>query len=56
VPDDDGTFQVAVGGVYSYYEFPVPAGERLTDEAWRQMLDDGEQPDRPFWQEVLFPA
>jgi hypothetical protein len=56
VPDDEGTFQVAVGGVYAYYEFPVSAGERLTDEAWRQMLDDGEQPDRPFWQEVLFPA
>jgi hypothetical protein len=56
VPDDEGTFQVAVGGVYSYYEFPMPAGERLTDETWRQMLDDGEQPDRPSWQEVLFPG
>ncbi len=56
VPDDEGTFQVAVGGVYSYYEFAVPAGERLTDEAWRATLDAGEQPERPAWQEVLFPG
>jgi len=56
VPDDEGTFQVAVGGVYSYYEFATPAGERLTDEAWRAMLDAGEAPERPSWQEVLFPG
>jgi hypothetical protein len=54
-PDDEGTFQVAVGVVYSYYEFANPAGERLTDEAWRAMLDAGEAPARPSWQEVLFP-
>jgi hypothetical protein len=54
VPDDQGTFQVAVGGVYSYYEFTSPAGERLTDELWRSMLDRGEAPERPAWQEVLF--
>jgi hypothetical protein len=56
VPDDAGRFQVAVGGVYSYYEFAVPAGTRLTDEAWRTMLDAGEQPERPTWEEVLFPG
>lgn len=56
VPDDEGRFQVAVGGVYSYYEFAVPAGSRLTDEAWRGMLDAGKQPERPSWQEVLFPG
>jgi Protein of unknown function (DUF3160) len=49
VPDDEGTFQVAVGGVYSYYEFTGSSGERLTDEEWRQMLDDGTAPDRPTW-------
>jgi hypothetical protein len=54
VPDDQGTFQVAVGGVYSYYEFTSPAGERLTDELWRSMLDSGDAPDRPAWQSVLF--
>jgi hypothetical protein len=49
VPDDHGGFQVARGGVYSYYEFWVPRGERLTDEEWRQMLYDGLAPDRPAW-------
>ena len=56
VPDDEGAFQVAMGGVYSYYEFASRSGERLTDEAWRAMLDEGEQPERPAWQEVLFPG
>jgi hypothetical protein len=54
VPDDHGTFQVAVGGVYSFYEFRTPAGERLSDELWRSMLDSGDQPDRPAWEAVVF--
>jgi hypothetical protein len=54
VPDDDGTFQVAVGGVYSYYEFTTPAGERLSDELWRSMLEAGNAPERPGWEAVLF--
>jgi hypothetical protein len=52
VPDDAGNFQVAMGGVYSYYEFT--SQERLTDESWRAMLNAGEEPDRPEWEEVLF--
>jgi hypothetical protein len=55
VPDDAGVFHVATGGVYSYYEFPWPTSDRLTDEAWWEMLRKGEAPDRPAWQEVLFP-
>lgn len=51
VPNDEGVFQVARGGVYSYYEFWVPRGERLTDEEWRRQLADGTQPDRPGWTE-----
>ncbi|MGZ8604661.1 MAG: DUF3160 domain-containing protein [Actinomycetota bacterium] len=54
VPDDEGTFQVAVGGVYSFYEFATPVGERLSDELWRSMLDRGEAPERPAWEAVLF--
>lgn len=49
VPDDRGTFQVAVGGAYSFYEF-VSEGQRLTDEEWRAMLDDGKAPPRPEWE------
>ena len=49
VPDGRGGLHVAKGGVFSYYEFPWPMGDRLTDEAWRAMLDAGEAPDRPAW-------
>ncbi len=54
VPDDRGTFQVAMGGVYSYYEFTSSPGERLSDEAWRAKLDAGDQPERPAWERALF--
>jgi Protein of unknown function (DUF3160) len=56
VPDDTGGFQVAVGGVYSYYEFKTRPGERLTDEAWRALLASGKAPARPTWEEVLLPG
>ncbi len=55
VPDDAGRFQVASGGVYSYYEFPWPTPDRLTDERWREMLKAGDVPQRPAWQGPLFP-
>jgi hypothetical protein len=41
--------QVAKGGVFSYYEFPWPLNDRLTDEKWRQMLDEGQAPEPPAW-------
>jgi len=49
--DADGTtyLQVTKGGVFSYYEFPWPIADRLTDEAWRGMLDDGSAPSPPEW-------
>lgn len=56
VPDDVGGFQLAVGGVYSYYEFLQPMSDRLTDEAWRAMLDAGTQPDRPGWERPFMPS
>ena len=53
VPNDDGKFQLARGGVHSFYEFYRPVDQRLTDEEWRSMLDAGEAPARPTWQEVF---
>jgi hypothetical protein len=51
VPNDNGTFQVAVGGVYSYYEFwREESLGRLTDEEWRALLDAGDAPQRPAWE------
>lgn len=49
VPDDQGRFQVAAGGVYSFYEFASPPGTRLTDEEWRASLDAGTAPAQPPW-------
>ncbi len=50
VPDGKGGFEVALGGVYSYYEFTSPPGQRLDDTAWRALLDKGTQPARPAWE------
>lgn len=43
------TMQVAKGGIFSYYEFPWPASDRLTDEKWREILDAGSAPNPPDW-------
>jgi hypothetical protein len=54
--DEDGStfLQVAKGGVFSYYEFPWPANDRLTDDKWRQMLEEGATPERPAWIDGFF--
>jgi hypothetical protein len=53
VPDDQGHFQLAAGGVYSYYEFLNPPGQRLTDKEWQAQLDNGTAPERPAWEKVF---
>ena len=50
VPDGKGGFEVALGGVYSYYEFTSPPGVRLDDATWRAELDKGTAPKRPAWE------
>lgn len=40
----EGKLVLAQGGVFSHYEFAVPLAERLTDEAWRKMLDENRAP------------
>lgn len=47
--DGSSFLQVAKGGVFSYYEFPWPMDDRLTDEKWRTMLDEGSEPAQPDW-------
>ncbi len=34
----DGKIKVARGSVYSFYQFPWPSNDRLTDTKWRQMM------------------
>ena len=43
---------LAVGGVFSYYEFTKPISERMTDEEW-QKLDP--KPDLPVWTNSFIP-
>ncbi|MGI5839181.1 MAG: DUF3160 domain-containing protein [bacterium] len=45
----EGSLRIAVGGVYSYYEFPWPFTDRLMDEKWHGMLEAGEAPPPPEW-------
>jgi hypothetical protein len=45
----DGRILVGAGPVFSYYEFKHPMNDRLTDEQWKDMLLNGETPERPPW-------
>lgn len=54
LPDGSIQLQVARGGVFAYYEFPWPADDRLTDEKWRAMLDEGSAPPLPEWTASFF--
>jgi hypothetical protein len=45
----DGKVIVGAGPVFSYYEFKQPMSDRFTDEAWKQLLEEGQQPSRPVW-------
>jgi hypothetical protein len=44
----EGSWQVAQGGIFSYYEFTQPRNDRLTDDAWRVKLAEGEV-ELPAW-------
>jgi hypothetical protein len=48
-PSPDGSIFLAAGPVLSYYEFKHPMSDRLTDEAWQNLLDSPEKPERPTW-------
>jgi len=49
----DGSIFLAAGPVLSYYEFKHPMSDRLTDEAWRELLDSPDKPERPKWFQSL---
>lgn len=49
VVEIEGQLVLTKGGVFSYYEFPWPMSDRLTDEAWREMLNADQVPVRPYW-------
>ncbi|MDW7732365.1 MAG: DUF3160 domain-containing protein [Methanolobus sp.] len=44
----DGRILLGAGPVMTYYEFEHPMSNRLTDEAWREMLENS-PPSKPEW-------
>jgi hypothetical protein len=42
-------YRIAVGAVFTYYEFTVEPDKRMTDEAWQARLESGNAPDAPDW-------
>ncbi len=49
----EGRLRIAKGAVYSYYEFPWPAQDRLTDQKWKEMLENSKTPSPPSWTQVF---
>ncbi len=49
----DQPWRVAVGGVFTYYEFTVPDSQRMTDEAWQSMVESGANPPPPDWTKLF---
>ena len=45
----DGSIIIGAGPTLGYYEFKQPMKDRLTDEEWKEMLGQGQQPSRPDW-------
>jgi len=52
-PAPNGSIFIAAGPVLSYYEFKHSMDDRLTDEAWCELLELPQRPKRPVWYEPL---
>ena len=49
IVNEGGAARLTRGAVFSYYEFTQPIADRLTDEAWREMLNSDNPPEMPGW-------
>jgi hypothetical protein len=49
----DSPRRLAVGAVFTYYEFVLPAADRMTDEEWQAMLEQGANPPPPEWTQAF---
>ncbi len=45
----DKPWRIGIGAVFSYYEFTVPPDQRMTDETWQAMVENGTNPPQPDW-------
>jgi len=49
IVNEGGSVRLTKGAVFSYYEFRQPINNRLTDEAWRDLLAGDSPPAMPEW-------
>lgn len=49
----DGKVALGRGLVYSHYEFETPIANRMTDEAWRERLLEGDAPPVDEWKKAF---
>jgi hypothetical protein len=49
----DGKLKLAKGTVFSYYEFPWPLDDRLTDKKWREEILDQNKAVQPAWTKIF---
>jgi hypothetical protein len=49
----DQPYRVAIGAVYSYYEFTVDTSQRMTDEQWQAQIASGASPASPEWTQAI---
>ncbi|MFW9849238.1 MAG: DUF3160 domain-containing protein [Candidatus Thorarchaeota archaeon] len=50
VPYPNGSVYLTRGAMFSYYEFLHPMNDRLTDEAWWDIIDSSSTPEMPDWE------
>ena len=48
IPTEHGNY-VSMGAVFEHHEFTWPMDDRLTDEQWTAMLEDGTAPGPAPW-------
>ncbi len=49
----DSPWRIAVGAVYTYYEFTVGSSDRMTDEQWQAQVEAGTNPAQPDWTQMF---
>lgn len=49
----DAPLRIGEGAVFTYYEFVLPAEERMTDETWQAKVEAGDTPPPPEWTQAF---
>jgi hypothetical protein len=44
-----GSASASAPALFTYYESPIGVSDRMTDEQWQQMVEEGTNPPQPDW-------